>query len=62
LDNNKREDSIENKDGGLVHKHDTVRELRLVVEAVDVAAILGNGDERDKIAETESRSGSTSLG
>jgi len=38
-----------------VHKHDTVRELRLVVETVDRAAILGNGSERDNIVEIESQ-------
>jgi len=30
-----------------VHKRDTARELRLIVEAVDVAAVLGNESERD---------------
>jgi hypothetical protein len=32
-----------------------VRELRLVVETVDLAAILGNGSERDNIVEIESQ-------
>jgi hypothetical protein len=38
-----------------VHKHGTVRKLRLVVETVDLAAILGNGGERDNIVEIESQ-------
>ena len=37
-----------------VHKHDTVRELRFVVETVDLAAILRNGSKRDDIVEIES--------
>ena len=28
-----------------VHEHDTVRELRLVVETIDLAAILANGSK-----------------
>jgi hypothetical protein len=37
-----------------VHKHDIVRELRLVVETVDLATILRNGSERDNIVLTHS--------
>jgi hypothetical protein len=37
-----------------VHKHDTVRDLRLVIETVDLTAILGNGSEGDNIVEIES--------
>jgi hypothetical protein len=32
-----------------------VHELRLVVETVDLAAILGNGSERDNITDIESQ-------
>jgi hypothetical protein len=39
-----------------VHKHDMVRELRLVVETVDLAAVLGNGSEGDNVVEIEPQS------
>jgi hypothetical protein len=38
-----------------VHKYDTVCKLRLVIETVDLAAVLGNGSERDDIVEIESQ-------
>jgi hypothetical protein len=38
-----------------VHKHDTVRKLRLVIETINLSAILGNGSERDNIVEIESQ-------
>ena len=38
-----------------VHKHDTVHELRLVIETIDLMAMLRNGSERENIVELESQ-------
>src|SRR5713226_6458630 len=38
-----------------VHKHDTVRELRLVIQTVDLAAILGNSSKWNNIVKIESQ-------
>jgi hypothetical protein len=38
-----------------VHKHDTVRELRLVIKTIDLAAIPGNGSESDNIVDIKSQ-------
>jgi hypothetical protein len=37
-----------------IQKHDTVHELRLVIETIDLTAILGNGTERGSVVKIES--------